>query len=27
MLMLGSTCFGQYYVHRQELTTIVLVTT
>ena len=27
MLMLGSTCFGHHYTHRQELTTIALVTT
>jgi len=26
MLMLGSTCFGNHYVHHQELTTIALVT-
>ena len=26
-LMLGSTCFGHHYAHRQELTTIALVTT
>jgi len=26
MLMLGSVCFGQHYVHHQELTTIALVT-
>jgi len=25
--MLGSTCFGHYYAHHQELTTIVLITT
>jgi len=25
--MIDSTCFGQYYVHHQELTTIVLITT
>jgi len=27
MLMLGSTCFKHHYAHRQELTTIALVTT
>jgi len=27
MLMLGSTCFGHHCAHRQELTTIALVTT
>jgi len=27
MFMLGSTCFGHHYTHRQELTTIDLVTT
>ena len=27
MLMLGSTCFGHHYAHRQELTTVALVTT
>ena len=26
-IMLGSTCFGHHYAHRQELTTIALVTT
>jgi len=26
ILMLGSTCFGHHYAHRQELTTIALVT-
>ena len=25
MLMLGSTCFGHYYAHLQELSTIALV--
>jgi len=27
LLLLGSTCFGQYYAHHQELTTIMLFTT
>jgi len=27
MLMLGSTCFGHHCAHRQDLTTIALVTT
>ena len=27
MLTLSSTCFGHHYGHRQELTTIALVTT
>ena len=27
MLMLGSTCFGHHYAHRQELVTIAVVTT
>jgi len=26
ILMIGSTCFGHYYAHHQELTTIVLTT-
>jgi len=26
ILMIGSTCFGHYYAHHQELTTIVLIT-
>jgi len=26
-LMIGSTCFGHYCAHHQELTTIVLITT
>ena len=25
--MIGSTCFGHYYAHHQELTTTVLITT
>ena len=25
--MIGSTCFGHYYAHHQELTTVVLITT
>jgi len=24
---MGSTCFGHYYAHHQELTTIMLITT
>ena len=27
MLMLGSTCFGHHYAHREELTAIALVNT
>jgi len=27
LLTIGSTCFGHYYAHPQELTTIVLITT
>ena len=27
VLLIGSTCFGHYYVHHQELTTIMLITT
>jgi len=27
VLLTGSTCFGHYYVHRQELTTVMLITT
>jgi len=27
VLLIGSTCFGHYYVHHQELTTITLITT
>jgi len=27
ILMIGSTCFGHYYAHHQELTTVVLITT
>ena len=27
MLLIGSTCFGHYYVHHQELATIMLITT
>jgi len=27
VLLIGSTCFGHYYAHRQELTTIMLITT
>jgi len=26
-LFIGSTCFGHYYAHHQELTTIMLITT
>ena len=26
-LLIGSTCFGHYYVHHQELATIMLITT
>jgi len=27
VLLIGSTCFGQYYVHHQELATVMLITT
>jgi hypothetical protein len=27
VLLIGSTCFGHYNAHHQELTTIVLITT
>ena len=27
MIIIGSTCFGHYYVHYQELATIILITT
>jgi len=27
VLLTGSTCFGHYYVHHQELATIMLITT
>ena len=27
VLLIGSTCFGHYYAHDQELTTIMLITT
>jgi len=27
VLLIGSTCFGHYYVHHQQLTTIMLITT
>ena len=27
VLLIGSTCFGHYYVHHQEFTTIMLITT
>ena len=26
-LLIGSTCFGHYYAHHQELATIMLITT
>ena len=26
VLLIGSTCFGHYYVHHQELVTIMLIT-
>jgi hypothetical protein len=26
-LVIGSTCFGHHYAHRQELTTLPLITT
>jgi len=26
-LFVGSTCFGQYYAHHQELATVMLITT
>jgi len=27
VLLIGSTCFGRYYVHHQELATVMLITT
>jgi len=27
VLLIGSTCFGHYYVHHQELATVMLITT
>jgi len=27
VLLIGSTCFGPYYAHHQELTTIMFITT
>jgi len=27
VLLIGSTCFGHYYAHQQELATIMLITT
>jgi len=27
VLLIGSTCFGQYYVHHQEIATVMLITT
>ena len=27
VLLIGSTCFGHYYAHNQELVTIMLITT
>jgi len=27
VLLIGSTCFGHYYAHHQELATITLITT
>jgi len=27
VLLIGSTCFGHYYAHHQELTTIMLINT
>jgi len=27
VLLIGSTCFGHYYAHHQDLATIMLVTT
>ena len=27
VLLIGSTCFGHYYAHQQELMTIMLITT
>ena len=27
VLLIGSTCFGHYYAHHQELATIMLITT
>jgi len=26
VLLIGSTCFGHYYAHHQELATIILIT-
>jgi len=26
VILIGSTCFGQYYVHHQELATMLLIT-
>ena len=26
VLLIGSTCFGHYYAHHQELTTLMLIT-
>jgi len=27
VLLIGSTCFGHYYAHHQELATMILITT
>jgi len=27
LLLIGSTCFGHYYAHHQELATVMLITT
>ena len=27
VLLIGSTCFGHYYAHHQELATMMLITT
>ena len=27
VLLIGSTCFGNYYAHHQELATMMLITT
>ena len=27
VLLIGSTCFGHYYAHHQELTTVMFITT
>jgi len=27
VFLIGSTCFGRYYAHHQELVTVMLVTT